>query len=328
MAVGGRFEGRRVAVTGAGGFIGNAVTARLAREGAVVSGLDVSEASADRIAAAGAEPVVADVTERASLDAALEGIELVVHAAAFVHEWGEMEDFVRVNVGGTVNVLDAAQAAGTDRIVHISSVVVYGYDHPGEQDEEAHRRAYGIPYIDTKSASDRIACERGAIVVRPGDVYGPGSTQWVLRPAQMAKAGQLALAGRGDGVMLPVYIDDLVEAILLALEKGEPGRAYAAWDGSAVTFDEYFGHFARMAGNRPVRHLPRPLLELGGAAMEAWARLRGIPPAFTARAVTFVDRRGTVSTERIRTELGWAPSVPLDEGIKNAEAWLRAEGLL
>ena len=73
----------------------------------------------------------------------------------------------------------------------------------------AFRRAHGIPYIDTKSASDRIACRRGAVVVRPGDVYGPGSVPWTLRPLQMARAGQLAVPGRGDGLMLPLYIDDL-----------------------------------------------------------------------------------------------------------------------
>jgi nucleoside-diphosphate-sugar epimerase len=324
----GRFEGRTAAVTGAGGFIGNAVTARLAVEGARVSGLDVAAPALNRIADAGAEPVLADVTDREALEAALDGIDLVVHTAAFVREWGEMEDFVRLNVGGTVNVLDGAERAGVERVVHISSVVVYGYHHPGVQDEDAHRRAYGNPYIDTKSSSDRIACERGAVVIRPGDVYGPGGTQWILRPVQMAKAGRLALAGRGDGVMLPVYVDDLVEAILLGLEKGEPGRAYTAWDGSAVTFDDYFNRIARMTGGPEVRHLPRPVLELAGAAMERWARLRGAPPEFTARAITFVDRRGTISTERIRSELGWEPQVTLEEGLRRTEEWLRGQGLL
>ena len=71
-----------------------------------------------------------------------------------------MEEFVRVNVGGTAAVLDAASAAGVARVVHVSSVVVYGYHAPGEQDESAHMRSYGIPYIDTKSASDRLARRR------------------------------------------------------------------------------------------------------------------------------------------------------------------------
>ena len=100
----------------------------------------------------------------------------------------------RVNVGGTVNVLDAAEAAGAERVVHLSSVVVYGYDDPADQDETAHRRTVGIPYIDTKSASDRLALRRGAVVIRPGDVYGPGlgalgrCARWSWRESEPARA--------------------------------------------------------------------------------------------------------------------------------------------
>jgi nucleoside-diphosphate-sugar epimerase len=200
-----RFEGRRAAVTGAGGFIGNATARRLADEGAAVVGIDANPAAADRVRGAGAEFVAADVTDRAAVEQALEGVELLVHTAAYVHEWGEMEEF-RVNVGGTATVLDAAEEAGVGRTVHLSSVVVYGYEDAGEQDEDSVRRVCGIPYIDTKSASDRLACRRGAIVIRPGDVYGPGGTQWVLRPLELAKARRLAAPGDGDGLMLPVYV--------------------------------------------------------------------------------------------------------------------------
>jgi nucleoside-diphosphate-sugar epimerase len=271
--------------------------------------------------------VIADVTDRAALERALEGAELVVHTAAYVQEWGSMEAFIRVNVGGTATVLDAAEAAGAKRAVQISSVVVYGYDDPAEQDEDGFRRTYGIPYIDTKSASDRLACRRGALVVRPGDVYGPGSVPWVIRPLAMAHARQLAVPA-GGGVMLPLYIDDLVEAVMLALERGEPGRAYTAWDGHPVPFEEYFTRIAEIAGARPPRRLPKPLLELVGAGVETWASVRGEPPAFTSRSATFLARRGLVSTERIRAELGWEPRVDLDEGLRHTAEWARAEGLL
>jgi len=186
---------------------------------------------------------------------------------------------------------------------------------------------YGIPYIDTKSASDRLACRRGAIVIRPGDVYGPGSVPWTLRPLEMARSGQLAVPG-GDGLMLPLYVDDLAEAVSLALEAGEPGEAYAVWDDTAqVTFEEHFNRLARIAGGREARRLPRPVLELTGAAMERWARLRGKPPPFTARSATFIDRRGTVSTGKAREQLGWEPQVPYEDGMRRTEEWLRSEGL-
>jgi nucleoside-diphosphate-sugar epimerase len=323
-----RFEGRTAAVTGAGGFIGGAICRALAAEGASVAGVEIDPSAADRVRATGAGFAQADVTDRDALERALEGTELVVHTAAYVRDWGEMDEFVRVNVGGTVTVLDAAEAAGAERVLHISSVVVYGYHHPGELDEDAFHRSYGIPYIDTKSAADAVALRRGAVVIRPGDVYGPGSVPWTLRPFELARSGQLAVPGDGDGRMLPVYIDDLVEAVLLGLLKGEPGRAYTAWDGEAATFGEYFDRIAEIAGTKPARRLPRPLLTAAAKTMEAVAAVRGRPPSFSTRAMTFVDRRGTASNRRAREELGWEPRVSLDDGLRRTEEWLRAEGLL
>jgi nucleoside-diphosphate-sugar epimerase len=251
-----------------------------------------------------------------------------VHTAALVREWGPMEDFVRVNVGGTVSVLDAAAAAGVSQAVHISSVVIYGYDDPSEQPEEAYRRTYGIPYIDTKSASDRLACRRGAVVIRPGDVYGPGSIPWIMRPLDMAKAGRLALP-RDSGVMLPCYVDDLVEAIALALQKGEAGDAYAVWDDTVpVSFEEHFERIARIAGAGKLRRLPRNLQMLLATIEEAQARVRHRPPSFGSNGLTLVSRRGTASTARARERLGWKPRIGYEEGMRETEEWLRSEGLV
>ena len=314
-------------VTGAAGFIGSAAARGFAAEGARVTGIDLAPLPA-ALGEAGIEPARVDVTDREALAPALAGADLVVHAAALVREHGAMADFVRVNVGGTAAVLDAATAAGVTRAVHLSSVVVFGYEDPSEQGEGAFRRNCGIPYIDTKSAADRLACRRGAVVVRPGDVYGPGSIPWTVRPLQLARSGRLALPGAGSGTMLPLYVDDLVEAILLAAERGTAGTAYTAWEGVPVSFGEYFDAIAEIAGCRPARRAPRALLELAGAALEGWARLRAEPPAFSARSPTFVDRRGSVSIERIRSELGWKPRVTLAEGLRRSADWARAARLV
>lgn len=324
----GRFEGRRAAVTGAAGFIGGALARRLRAEGAEVVGIDVAEDRDGALSAAGIEARRADITDGAALADALAGCDLAFHTAAYVHEWGTMEEFVRVNVGGTASVLDAATGAGVERVVHVSSVVVYGYDNPGVQDERSHLRSYGIPYIDTKAASDRLARRRGAVVVRPGDVYGPASLPWFVRPLKLVIAGRFALPGRGDGNMLPVYVDDLVESFLLAALRGEDGEAYTAWHGTPVTFGEYFDLMAANAGVPAPRRLPRPVLDAGGAIVERIAALRGSPPPFTSRSATFIDRRGTVTNARARDELGWEPQVELAEGLERCHEWALEEGLL
>jgi nucleoside-diphosphate-sugar epimerase len=317
-------EGRRAAVTGAGGFIGAAVCRRLLEVGAEVIGIERDSSGAERAEAAGAKPRLADVTDPDAITEALRDAELVVHTAAHVREWGSMEDFIRVNVGGTVSVLDAAEAAGAERVVHISSVVVFGYSDERHQDESAHRRAVGIPYIDTKSASDRIAAHRGAIVVRPGDVYGPGSLPWVVRPVEVMRSRAFALPAGGQGNMLPVYIDDLAESIQLALRSGTQGSTYTVWSGERITFGEYFDRLAAAAGVPAPRRAPRSLLWLIGAGTETGARALGRPPPFGRHGVHLLHRRGTASNQSAREELGWEPTIDLDEGIELSAQAVRA----
>lgn len=324
-----RLEGRTVAVTGAAGFIGHAVGRHLAAQGASVIGIDAAPDTAERINAERIEARIADVTDPAAIRTALEGAEMVVHTAARVTDAGTMDEHIAVNVGGTVNVLDAAADLGVKRVVHLSSVVVYGFDDPSVQDESAHLRTCGVPYIDTKSASDRLARRRGASVVRPGDVYGPGSVPWTIRPLALAQAGAIAVPGQGAGRMLAIYIDDLVAAIGAAVRLGEPGAAYAAWnDSESITFEEFFSHFTRMAGSRPPRRLPRPVMEAAGLGAELWAGLSGNAPAMTRHSRVLIDRRGSVSTRRLREDLGWEPVVGIEEGIALTERWLRESGIL
>lgn len=320
-------RGRRVAVTGAAGFIGSAVCRGLAAAGASVVGIEVVPEHEEQLRSAGVEPRIADVSNRSSIAEALEDAELVVHTAACVREWGTMEEFMRVNVEGTANVLDAAESAGAERVVHVSSVVVYGYEDERHQDESAFRRNVGVPYIDTKSASDGIAARRGAVTVRPGDVYGPGSMPWLVRPVELMASRQLLLPGKGDGTMLPAYVDGVAESILLALRRGTPGQAYAVWDGQGIAFSEYYRLLAEALDLREPRKLPKPLLFAAAGATEAVARLRGKPPAFGRHGVTFLDRRGSASNQRARDELGWSPGVELPEGIRRSAEWIRAEGI-
>lgn len=308
----GRFAGRRVVVTGAGGFIGLALCRALTAEGAETIGAELNEETRPAVESTGASFARCDVRDGEPTRAALAGADVVIHTAAFIHEGGRMEEFVDLNLRGTINVIEQAGAAGVERVVHLSSVVVYGYEDPSTQDEDAPLRSYGIPYLDTKSSSDRVARRLGAIVIRAGDVYGPGSVPWTLRPLQLAREGRLAIPAPGDGRMLPVYVDDLAAATLLGALEGRPGRAYTAWSGEDVTFGGYFDRLVEPEGGR-CRRVPGALLS--AAARLASALPSGEGPELGPDALVFVTRRGSVSSQRIREELGWEPRVELGEGL-------------
>jgi 2-alkyl-3-oxoalkanoate reductase len=290
-----------IAVTGASGFIGAAVRRRLEADGDAVIGIDV----------AGDPDRRADVSDPASTVAALAGADAVVHAAAIVSERGRMRDFVATNTRGTRNVLDAA---GPRRAVVIASVAGWGYEFRRELREDSPPRPCGIPYIDTKGATETLALRRGATVIRPGDVYGPGSQPWVVRPLEMHRAGRFVLPAPGDGLMTLVYVDDLVDAIVRALrEPSAAGRAYTVWDGEPVAARDYF----EALFGAPVRTLPAPLLRAVAAAL-------GMGPA----AVSFVSRRATFPNARAREELGWGPETHFEAGIARTREWAQAAGLL
>lgn len=319
-------------MTGAGGFIGLALCHRLAAAGRRVAGVDLDARARGRVEAV-AEFRHADVADPDAIATAVRGAAAVVHTAALVGDRVPMEAGLRVNTRGTRNVLDAA---GDVPVVVLSSVAVWGYEFSSDVPEHSPPRPCGLTYVDTKGATETMTLLRGGTVIRPGDVYGPRSEPWVLRPLRALRAGTFRLPGRGEGVMTPVYVDDLVEAILLALD-APGGRAYTVWDGRPVAARDFFAFHARWAGRRRVPTAPRPLALAGAGALEALAGARARRPGrsrgerladVSREALTYVSRRAAYPNARARLELGWEPRVTLEEGMRRTEEWLREERLL
>ncbi|MBA2667053.1 MAG: NAD-dependent epimerase/dehydratase family protein, partial [Trueperaceae bacterium] len=202
--------GRRVLVTGGTGFIGGRLVEKLVLEhGARVRVLTSNYAGLSRVSRFDVEVVRGDVSVAGQVSEATKGCDVVFNCA--YGSRGSEADRRRVTVDGTRAVLDAALAHGA-RVVHVSTMVVYGIGIAGELDERAPRRPSGVAYGDTKIEAEALALsyasERGlgVSVVQPTAVYGPFAPNWTVRVLESLRTGRVVLVDDGVGHANPVYV--------------------------------------------------------------------------------------------------------------------------
>jgi 2-alkyl-3-oxoalkanoate reductase len=316
---------RVAVVTGAAGFLGRAFRHELAARGWTVRGVDVRP---------GPDVTVGDISRSGSWTSVLDGADLVVHAAAIVTESGDESTFWRVNVEGTRSVLAEAGRAGVGRVLHLSSIVVHGSDFADGVDESGPVRMTGNHYTDTKVAAEHqaiMAHAAGVVpvtVVRPGDVYGPHSQPWTVRPVELMRRGIFTLIDGGAGILSPVYVDDLVDgALTAALADAGSGQVFHLTGGEGVEAREFFGRYAEAMG-RSLRSMPGLAATILTAPMDLVSRSVGWHPPFSPRAVEYVTHPGTYSIAKAADLLGWRPQIGLDEGMGRTLTWLEETGLI
>lgn len=320
-------SGTTVLITGANGFIGRALAQRLRDLGARVRGVDL-------VADPEHDVVAGDTTDPGPWADHLAGADIVIHTAALLGAAFPLEQSWRVNVLGTSRVLRAAIAADVSRFVHFSSVAAYGFDFPDNVDETYPVQVNGDVYTDTKINSEAVvlaahaAREIDVTVIRPGDVWGPGSV-WVRSPlTEMRKATGFPLPDSGNGIFSPVYIDNFVDGLVLVLASDRSaGQIYNITDGIGVRCADFFGELARMS-NGTLRTLPMgvaaPLADIAGAILRRFGQATDL----SAGTMELLNRPGTYSIDKIQTSLGYRPRVGLDEGMARVRDWARATGLI
>jgi predicted dehydrogenase/nucleoside-diphosphate-sugar epimerase len=248
---------RRVLVTGASGFIGTRVAEVLSLCDAwQVRGLVHRPAGAARLARLPVEMVQGDLCSAADLERALADCDAVVHCAVGT-EYGNAHALHAVTVGGTENLLAAARRAGVSRFIHLSSIGIHdpGWSAPIDETTPV-VPARGDVYGRTKARAEQAvlrAADQGlpAVVLRPGCVYGPHGFTFVINPLHALAAGRLVLDGSADTPSNTVYVDNLVEAIVRALDappEAVRGEVFTIGDGDGCTWGEYYGDFARRLG--------------------------------------------------------------------------------
>lgn len=312
----------RVFVTGAGGFIGRHLLARLQRDGHAVTALLLPAEGAAGLAAA--RVVRGDIADPASLAGLLDGHGAVVHLAARVGYGQPLEACRKVNVEGTRNLAAAAVAAGVRRFVQLSSVSVYGRVPDRPLAEDAAMRRSGDPYGDTKIEAEellRAHAARGELdltVLRPTVVYGPGDRLFLPRLVENLRAGRARIVGSGTNPVDALHVEDLVEVVARVLaDPATAGRTYNLNHPGNPTWRELVTAVAAWLGvPAPRGHVPFFVALMLAGAAELAARVRGVEPRLTRYAVRVVGRRYEYRVDRARAELGFEPRIALLEGVR------------
>jgi nucleoside-diphosphate-sugar epimerase len=309
------------------------VARRLLADGCTVRAMARQPEKADDLAQVGAEVVLGDLGDEDLLEHAADGCGVVIHAAAQVAARPKRSEFMGPNAGGTENILVASAKAGVKRFVHLSSIAVFGLPAAGEITDASPRRTAGESYSDSKLAAENAVfsyCRERRLpftILRPSCVYGPASPHWSVIPLKRIRKGKMALVARGRGTFHYNYIDNLVDAVLLAAGDDRAlGEAFIVND-ATTTWHEFFMAYARMAGKGKLRSVPLSVARLFLHARNLAARFRG-QDAVRASVLGFLTGSAVFRQTHLEATLGYRPKVDLEEGMRRTEAWFRERGML
>jgi acetylornithine/succinyldiaminopimelate/putrescine aminotransferase/nucleoside-diphosphate-sugar epimerase len=343
------FRGKRIdpsrdsvcLVTGATGFIGGHLAQRLVEEGYQVRCLARATSDTSLLDTLDVEIAVGDLTSARSLARVAKGCRYVFHCGALVSDWATAKEIERINVAGTRNLLEASVDASVERFIQFSTTDVYGYPGGGAIDETYVPTRFRNWYAQTKLAAEaevrRVekAHALETVILRPATVYGPRSTDVIGGIAKAIRDGNMLLVDGGRAVAGLVYVDNLIDAALLALRHdAAPGNAFNASDGLDITWKEFTDGLAEGLGCSQVRwSLPYWAangigfaLEHGYRALHKTTRLR-TAPLLSRQAVHVLGRNQDFSNRKARELLGWEPRVDYASGLAATVDWLKAEHL-
>lgn len=324
----------RVSVTGGGGFIGHALVVDQARRGRAVRSLDVRHAEPlPPDAASRVERTDASILDTAALERAFSGCGVVFHLASAHLETRHGEAHYRsVNVGGTRAVVEAASAAGVPRIVHVSTVGVYGRME-GTPFTEDSPTGPTIPYERTKLEGEGAARESAGrlgvdlVIVRPSWVYGAGCRR-TRKYFDAVRRGRFVMVGDGRARRDGIYIDDCLEGLeLCAHHSAAPGETFVLASGEAPTLTEWTAAVAEAQGVRPPRlRVPVAPMWVVGLCLETAFKLAGRDAPFSRRSLKFFTNATVFDPAKIHDVLGFSPGVPWRDGVRRTAREMAARG--
>ncbi len=313
----------RVFVTGGSGFVGSHAIERLVRGGHEVVALARKETSARAVERFGAKASHGELGHVSK--AALTGIDAVLHCAAYVEEWGTREQFWTANVDGTSQLLDVSKAAGVRRFVHVGTEAALFDGHALVEIDETHpypRRQVYL-YSETKAEAERrVLAASGdrfeTVSIRPRFVWGPRDTSVLPVVLRMAKAGRFSWIDGGRALTSTCHVQNLADALELALTRGTPGSAYFVADEGTRTLRDFLSALAETQGVAlGDASVPGIVARSTACVVEGAYRIAGAKgaPPLTRFAASMMSRTVTVSTAAAQRDLGFVASLSVEAGL-------------
>ena len=326
----------KILVTGGTGFTGKALVRRLLDDGHQVTALDFQEGlKTQELREWGAEVVIGTVTDKDVVDRCMKGVDVVQHLAAAFRQLNEPESYYwDVNVQGTKNVLEAAFRENVKKFVYCSTCGVHGNveNPPGDEDSAINAADY---YQQTKYEAEPIVKEyqqKGmpTTILRPAAIYGPGDPERFFMIFKRVKKGTFPMFGNGKTLYHPLYIDHLVDAHVLAMEPGKgDGEAYLIADEEYVEIETLVKKTAAALNvDVKIPHFPvMPVVAIGHICEKVCKPFKITPPIFPRRVDWYRQNRA-FSIAKAKHDLGYNPTVSIDEGLRRTAAWYEQEGYL
>jgi nucleoside-diphosphate-sugar epimerase len=322
-----------ILVTGGNGHLGQFLVRELRERGDDVRVLALPSEDTSWLEVRGVTVHRGDVRRPETLTEPMRGADGVVHLAAMIGVWRPMADYRAVNVTGTENVCRAALAAGVSRFVHASSWTIYGMGLGEWVTEEHSPRPLSEPHVRTKLEGEQlvrrmIAQDRlPAVILRPGTFFGPHDELHFGRIADRLQTGNWILIGSGDNALPLVYVTDVVQGLVLALDsEAAVGRTYNISHDDPLTQREFLDAIAGAIGATPPhRHVPYRALYAASCVAERFAKLPRSrrKPIVTRLGVKLFGTDNRHAIDKARRELGYVPEVDLMDGVRLAADWYR-----
>lgn len=320
-----------VAITGAAGFIGTALTQAILASGGRVRAMARPGSSSERLQAAGVTWTEADVTRPESLRGYFNGVDAVIHAAGMLGQAGVPEsEYFRLHRNGTENVLaEIARSGEQPRVLYISSPGVLG-PISGSPADETTPLAPSNPYERSKAAAEEVAQRYAAqglpvVIARPEFLYGPGDRH-VLGLFRAVQRGLFFYIGSGNYTCHPTYVADAVDGLVRCLWRGRPGEIYHITGPQPVTFRELGSTIAAALGVRPPwLRLPRPVALLAASVLE---KALGSKAPLTRTGVAFFSEDRRFSWQKAHEQLAYTPAYDLATGVQHTVDWYRQHNWL